>query len=252
LQDTAGEQMTQTSIEIPLNSQELVMTGCLVEEEFPPLMSDCCKNSADPNAEDPGIKWGELWNEEDNHDPPSRELHTKVPMQPALDNHDPPRSCRLTEDHLALIFEMRRDLAEQLHNQSILNKCMDILFDSLSSEPVKSRCPTCCQPYAFTVRQEGAQVRLMSSFFTVNFLVLATMFFAAIKLWFTSWSLNNVDRLFWFPCMWQNKWQAIMVSDMCRFLVYAQSQPPVLVSIHVAEQVASLDVLLDMCHFLIA
>jgi hypothetical protein len=76
------------------------------------------------------------------------------PMQQALDNHASPRSCRLTEEHLALIFEMRRDLDEQMHNQSLLNKHMDLLFDSLSGEPAKSCCPTCCQPYAFMVIQE--------------------------------------------------------------------------------------------------
>jgi hypothetical protein len=46
---------------------------------------------------------------------------------------------------------MRRDLAEKMYNQSLLNKSMDILFDSLSGELAKSHCPTCCQPYAFTI-----------------------------------------------------------------------------------------------------
>jgi len=54
--------MTQASIEISLNSQELVMEGCLVEEELPPPLPDCCKNFVDPNVEEPEIKWGELWN----------------------------------------------------------------------------------------------------------------------------------------------------------------------------------------------
>lgn len=45
-------------------------------------------------------------------------------------------------------------LAEQLHSQRILSKRMELLFDSLSGEPAKSRCPTCCQPYAFIVCQE--------------------------------------------------------------------------------------------------
>jgi hypothetical protein len=127
------------------------MTGCIVEEEIPPLMSDYCKNSVDPNDEDPGIKWGDCWSEEETH----RETYTRAQVHLALGSHDLPSSCRLTEDHLVLIFEMRRDLVEQLHNQHILNKRLDILFDSLSSEPAKSRCPTCCQPYAFTIRQDG-------------------------------------------------------------------------------------------------
>jgi len=44
------------------------------------------------------------------------DLHINAPMKPALDNHNPPRSCRLTKKHLALLFEMRRDMVEQLHN----------------------------------------------------------------------------------------------------------------------------------------
>jgi hypothetical protein len=68
--------------------------------------------------------------------------------------HPTPSSCRLTEDHLVLIFEMRKDLAEQQHHQRTLNKCLDVLYDSLSSEPEKIRCPTCCQPFVFRLRQD--------------------------------------------------------------------------------------------------
>jgi hypothetical protein len=69
--------------------------------------------------------------------------------------HPAPISCRLMEDHLVLIFEMRKDLAEQQHRQSIFNKRLDALYDSLSSEPEKIRCPTCCQPFVFRLRQDG-------------------------------------------------------------------------------------------------
>jgi hypothetical protein len=40
--------------------------------------------------------------------------------------HPTPSSCRLTEDHLVLIFEMRKDLAEKQHRQCTLNKCLDV------------------------------------------------------------------------------------------------------------------------------
>jgi len=63
--------------------------------------------------------------------------------------HPTPRSCRLMEDHLVLIFEMYKDLVEQQHHQCTLNKHLDILYDSLSREPEKSRCLTCCQPFNF-------------------------------------------------------------------------------------------------------
>jgi hypothetical protein len=213
------------------------MTGCLVEEELPPLLPDCCKNFAStPTWQTQKIKWGEFWNEEERHNSP------KAPMQQALDNHTSPRLCRLTEEHLALIFEMRRDLAEQMHNQSLLSKHMDLLFDSLSGSPQRVAARHASSLMPSRSARKKAQVCLMFRFSTVNFLVLAVLFFAAMKLWCTSWSMNYVDRMFWFPCIWQNMWQAITIfrhvslSSLC-------TVPPVLVSTHVAEHVASLDVI---------
>jgi hypothetical protein len=132
LQKTTMEQRPSTGTSIPLNSPEPAMTGCIVEEEIPPLMKDYCKNSVDANDEDPRIKWGDCWSEEETH----RETYTEEQVHPALGSHNPPSSCRLTEDHLVLIFEMRRDLAEKLHNQHILNKHLDVLVRL----PVKRAC----------------------------------------------------------------------------------------------------------------
>jgi hypothetical protein len=86
-------------------------------------------------------------------------------------SHPAPDSYRLTDDHLVLIFEMRRDLAEQQHRQSFFNKRLDTLYDSLSSEPKKSHCPTCCHPFTFRLRQDGSLARRMHSFSQVFSLV---------------------------------------------------------------------------------
>jgi hypothetical protein len=145
LQKTTMEQRPSTGTSTPLNFPEPAMTGCIVEEEIPPQMEDYCKNFVDANNEDPGINWDDSWNEEDTH----RQTYTEEHV------HPDPSSCRLTEDHMVLIFEMQKDLAEQLHNQYILSKRLNVMFDSLSSEPVKSRCPTCCHPYAFKILQDG-------------------------------------------------------------------------------------------------
>jgi hypothetical protein len=69
--------------------------------------------------------------------------------QPLLNPH------HFLDDHLQLIFDMRRNLEDQLHNQSILNRHMDLLFDSLSGAPDKKRCPTCGQRFVFTYNNEG-------------------------------------------------------------------------------------------------
>jgi hypothetical protein len=79
----------------PLIFPEPVEIGCMVEEEVPHLMEDPGKNFVVAKDEDPKINWDECWNEDD------AEEHA----------HPAPNSCRLTEDHLVLIFDMQKDLA---------------------------------------------------------------------------------------------------------------------------------------------
>jgi hypothetical protein len=79
---------------------------------------------------------------------PHEEMVGKI-EQPLLNPH-----CFL-DDHLQLIFKMRQNLKNQLHNQSILNKRMDIMFGSLSGAPAQKRSPTCSQMFIFTYSNEG-------------------------------------------------------------------------------------------------
>jgi hypothetical protein len=41
-------------------------------------------------------------------------------------------TCYLSPKHLDLIFEMRRDMLEQLHMHTLLNNHLDLLYDALS------------------------------------------------------------------------------------------------------------------------
>lgn len=43
-----------------------------------------------------------------------------------------------------LIFHIRQDVVDQIFNQDISSHRLDVLFDSLSGEPVNRSCPTCC------------------------------------------------------------------------------------------------------------
>ena len=52
--------------------------------------------------------------------------------------HPAPDSYSITNDHMVLIFEMRRDLVEQQHHRSFFGKHLDALYASLSSELEKS------------------------------------------------------------------------------------------------------------------
>jgi hypothetical protein len=66
----------------------------------------------------------------------------------ARDSHS---LCFLAPEHLELIFEMWRDMMEQLHRHTLLNNRLDILFDALSMHAKSAQCcPTCMQPYVFT------------------------------------------------------------------------------------------------------
>jgi hypothetical protein len=58
--------------------------------------------------------------------------------------------CFLAPEHLELIFEMRRDMMEQLHRHTLLSSRLDILFDAFSCTQSQQHCPTCAQPYVFT------------------------------------------------------------------------------------------------------
>jgi hypothetical protein len=54
------------------------------------------------------------------------------------------------DDHLQLIFDMRQNLEEKLHNQRTLNQRMDLLFDSLEGTPEKTFFPTYGKIFVFT------------------------------------------------------------------------------------------------------
>jgi hypothetical protein len=77
--------------------------------------------------------------------------------QPLLNPH-----C-LSDDQLQLIFDMRQNLEEQLHNQRTLSRHMDLMFDALAGAPEKTRCPTCGQRFVFTFKAMEARVHHTSS-----------------------------------------------------------------------------------------
>jgi hypothetical protein len=64
---------------------------------------------------------------------------------------------RLSNDHLQLIFDMRRILEEQTQNQRTLSQRMDLLFDALSDAPEKTRCLTCEQKFFFIYNTDGVR-----------------------------------------------------------------------------------------------
>jgi hypothetical protein len=98
------------------------MGTCLIEEEICPILQD---------------------------DIIQLEAQPIDPHPIAYSSPEVPGSCRFSEEHLKLIFELRRDVIDHLHCQTILCSHLDAFFDSLSREPVKRRFPAYSQPYDF-------------------------------------------------------------------------------------------------------
>jgi hypothetical protein len=110
--------------------------GCVVEEEIPPSW----------------LKNWTAWNVPSTEFDATTTQHEATVVstkQVSLNPH-----C-FSKDHLQLIFEMRRNLEDQLYNQSILSRRMDLMFDSLSSAPTQQRCPTCSELFVFTYSHDG-------------------------------------------------------------------------------------------------
>jgi hypothetical protein len=51
------------------------------------------------------------------------------------------------EEHLTLIMDICRDVADLLFRQECLNRQLDFLYDALSGEPASNHCLVCHQPY---------------------------------------------------------------------------------------------------------
>jgi hypothetical protein len=79
-----------------------------------------------------------------------RHEETLPPPSTALDQ-GPCSTCSLSPEHLDLIFDMRRDMQEQLHRHTLLNNRLDLLFDSLSRNARPTKVPNLhAQPFIFT------------------------------------------------------------------------------------------------------
>jgi hypothetical protein len=93
--------------------------GCIVEEEALPLEEHSRHNSVASMEEDPVTDFVAAYDS----------VATTMEENQAQENHShpTPESYRLMEDHLVLIFEMKRDLTEQQHRQSFFNKRLDVV-----------------------------------------------------------------------------------------------------------------------------
>jgi hypothetical protein len=67
----------------------------------------------------------------------------------------PPTPIRLLDENLQLIFEMRQKMDDQAHIQQFLGRCLDLLFNTMTTTPARKRCPTCGQIFSPSYSTHG-------------------------------------------------------------------------------------------------
>jgi hypothetical protein len=135
-------------------ARPLEQGSCMVEEEIPPswLTEWIARNTT------PGLDMEEIPPTAFDMDTtPHADTDGKI-EQPLPNPH------HFSDDHLQLIFDMRRSLEDQTHNQSILSRRMDLLFDSLSDVPEKTRCRPADKGSSSPTTLMDARVCQISSF----------------------------------------------------------------------------------------
>jgi hypothetical protein len=47
------------------------------------------------------------------------------------------------------MFDMHKDMQDQLHRHTLLNNHLNIFYDAFSGSQSQQQCPTCVQPFIF-------------------------------------------------------------------------------------------------------
>ena len=61
----------------------------------------------------------------------------------------------LSDEHLALVFELRSHVADLEHRALTMGQRLDLLLDALSGVPAKRRCPMCMQAFDIATGADG-------------------------------------------------------------------------------------------------
>jgi hypothetical protein len=64
--------------------------------------------------------------------------------------HAPPPFFNL--EQLELIFELRSQMADQIHRDTLMHQWIDMLYDAFSNAPETQCCPTCARPFVLQPR----------------------------------------------------------------------------------------------------
>jgi hypothetical protein len=55
-------------------------------------------------------------------------------------------------EQLALVFELRSQMADQIHRDILMHQRIDMLYEAYSNAPADQKCPTCARPFVLQTR----------------------------------------------------------------------------------------------------
>jgi hypothetical protein len=119
------------------------LPGCVVEEI--PWLSDLQATDAEQLEKLVTVEKATADNGKDE------DRRTAPPSVQGGGTHGP----LLSDEHLALVFELRSHIADLEHRALIMGQRIDLLLDALSGAPVQRKCPMCMQTFAISTGAGG-------------------------------------------------------------------------------------------------
>jgi hypothetical protein len=55
-------------------------------------------------------------------------------------------------EQLELVFDLRSQMADQVHRGTLMHQRIDMLYEAFSNAPAGQKCPTCARPFALPTR----------------------------------------------------------------------------------------------------
>ena len=55
-------------------------------------------------------------------------------------------------EQLALVFELRSQMEDQIHRDILMHQCIDMLYEAYSNAPAGQKCPTCAWNFVLQTR----------------------------------------------------------------------------------------------------
>jgi hypothetical protein len=95
-----------------------------------------------------------------DNEPRAEQRQEATDLEEEMDSGTAPRSgsggelhgFHLSDEHLALVYELRSHLAEMEFRMLLMSQRLDILLGAFSGAPAQHKCPLCAQEFAIPAR----------------------------------------------------------------------------------------------------